>query len=292
MFGLISGIPDLGVDMAGSRLYAFVLVATVFSTVAVAQEPQVGEGSNPVADLDWQFGPGTFAVDSRATITLPDGFDYLDAADTARLMELMENPTSGREYFAGPEDMHWFAVFEYDDTGHIEDDDTIDPEALLDALMEGNKIANEERRQRGWTEFQILGWQYEPFYDQETNRLTWAILGESSGQSVVNYNTRLLGRTGVMSATLVAGEETLGTDVEEFKAMLTGFQYNQGQRYAEYQPGDRLATYGLAALVTGGAAAAMVKSGAGKGLFKLIAAGAVAVAVFFRGIFQKFFGRK
>lgn len=109
---------------------------------------------------------------------------------------------------------------------------------------------------------------------------------------MINYNTRLLGRTGVMSVTLVSGVDTLDSDVAEFKQMLAGFNYNQGQRYAEYEPGDKLATYGLAALVTGGAAAAVVKSGAGKGLFKAIIAGAVAVFAFLGGALKRVFKRQ
>lgn len=268
------------------------LTALTLSTAVLSQEPQMEGEVNPLATLDWKAGPGSFNVAKLATIELSEGYDYLDAANTTRLMEMMENPTSGQEFYAGPEDMRWFSVFEYDDTGHIEDNENIDPDDLLASLREGNKIGNKERRKRGWTEFKILGWQYEPFYDEEDNRLTWAILGESDGQPVINYNTRLLGRTGVMSVTLVSGVETLDTDLAEFKGMLAGFDYNQGQRYAEYEPGDKLATYGLAALVTGGAAAAVVKSGAGKGIMKAIVAGAVAVFAFLGGAIKRVFKRQ
>lgn len=136
---------------------ALALTALTLSTAALSQEAEMAGEVSPLATLEWQAGPGTFNVARRATLELPAGYDYLDAANTTRLMEMMENPTSGQEYYAGPEDMHWFSVFEYDDTGHIEDDDTIDPDDLLAALREGNRIGNEERRKRGWTEFKILG---------------------------------------------------------------------------------------------------------------------------------------
>jgi uncharacterized membrane-anchored protein len=272
--------------------HALALLALVLSTAVLSQETPMEGEVNPLATLDWQAGPDNFNVARLASIELQAGYDYLDAANTTRLMEMMENPTSGQEYYAGPEDMRWFSVFEYDDTGHIEDNENIDPEDLLASLREGNKIGNEERRKRGWTEFKILGWQYEPFYDEEDNRLTWAILGESDGQPVINYNTRLLGRTGVMSVTLVSGVETLDSDLAEFKSMLGGFEYNQGQRYAEYEPGDKLATYGLAALVTGGAAAAVVKSGAGKSIVKIVIAGAAALFAFFGGAIKRVFKRQ
>lgn len=242
------------------------------------------------SNLGWTPGPGTFDVTPRASIELPEGYDRLDADDTQTLMELYENPSSGQEWYVGPEDMRWFAIFSYEDTGHIQDDEEIDADALLKSLRAGTEQSNKERRRRGWAEMHIVGWQYPPSYSDQTNRLSWAILGESEGAQIVNYNTRLLGRTGVMSATLVADPETLDQSVQEFEELLGGFTYNTGERYAEYRPGDKLATYGLAALVTGGAAAAVAK-GAGKGLFKGIFLAIAAAVAFFgkavKGMFSK-----
>ena len=58
-----------------------------------------------------------------------------------------------------------------------------------------NVIRNAER---GWPELKIIGWQQVPRYNPTTNNLEWAIYGESEGKPVVNWNTRLLGRKGVM----------------------------------------------------------------------------------------------
>jgi uncharacterized membrane-anchored protein len=94
-----------------------------------------------------------------------------------------------------------------------------------------------------------------------------------------------------MSAVLVADPETLDASVQEFKQVLATFNYDQGHRYAEFMPGDKVAAYGLAALVTGGAAAAVAKSGAAKGLFKLIGMGALAVFAFFSRFAKRIFKR-
>jgi uncharacterized membrane-anchored protein len=126
---------------------------------------------------------------------------------------------------------------------------------------------------------------------QDSNRHAWAVRAESDGETIVNYNTRLLGRKGVMSAVLVADPETLDASVQEFKQLLTSFNYDQDHRYAEYLPGDKVAAYGLAALVTGGAAAAVAKSGAGKGLFKLIGVGVIALFAFFSRSVSRIFKR-
>jgi uncharacterized membrane-anchored protein len=244
-----------------------------------------------MADLEWVGGPADVAVANIASISLPSEYSYLDSDDTAVLMEMFQNPTSAEEYFVGPDDLRWWAVFSFEDTGYIKDDEDIDADDLLASLRTGNDYANEERRNRGWSELQITGWQYPPFYEEDSNRLAWAIRAVSDGEAIVNYNTRLLGRKGVMSAVLVADPEALDASVDEFRQLLTSFNYEQGHRYAEYLPGDKVAAYGLAALVTGGAAAAVAKSGAGKGLFKLIGVGVLALFAFFRraakGLFKR-----
>ena len=78
---------------------------------------------------------------------------------------------------------------------------------------------------------------------------------------IVNYTTRLLGRSGVMSATLVSSVDSLPSDTQEFKTTLQKFQYVAGEQYAEFKEGDKVAEYGLAALVLGGAAAVATKKG-------------------------------
>jgi uncharacterized membrane-anchored protein len=112
---------------------------------------------------------------------------------------------------------------------------------------------------------------------------------------VVNFNTRLLGRGGVMSAVLITSPESLTSSITDFKDALTGFDYLPGRRYAEYKPGDKVAKYGLAALITGGAAAIAVKTGLWKVMVGALVAGwkfvVAACAALFAG-FRKLFKRK
>jgi len=84
----------------------------------------------------------------------------------------------------------------------------------------------------------------------------------------------------------VSDPEHLDRDIADFKKALTAYAFIPGETYAEYRAGDRVAEYGLAALVLGGGAAVAVKSGFGKALGKFIVAGVVglgsAVAAFFK----------
>ena len=274
--------------MTRANLVVFFTVLLI-PHITIAQD--MSEAEQIVASLNWSAGPGTFEVTQNASIELPAGYDRLDPDDTRKLMELFENPPSDEEYYVGPEDQRWFAIFTYEDTGHITDNEDIDPDALLDSIRDATKAGNAERRDRGWAEMHIVGWQYEPFYSDITNRLSWAIMAESDGARIVNYNTRLLGRTGVISAVLVADPEMLSESVAEFETLLEGFNYNAGSTYAEYREGDKLATYGLAALVTGGAAVAVAK-GMGKGLIKAIGLGVLALLAALRGRIKRAFSSK
>ena len=269
---------------------SLVFLTLVLGT-AFAQEEEEMLIQDAVPELGWVNGPGDVSIGGIATVGLPAAFTYLDSEDTAALMELFQNPQNENEYFVGPQDLRWWAVFSFEDMGYIKDDEEIDADELLASLREANDYGNEERRSRGWPELTIIGWEYQPFYEKDSNRLAWAIRAESEGQEIVNYNTRLLGRRGVMSATLVAAPEELDASVKEFNHMLTGFNYDEGHRYADWVPGDKVATYGLAALVAGGAAAAVAKSGAFKGLFKMIAVGVAAAFAAVSGWFKRRFKR-
>ncbi|MDH4259291.1 MAG: DUF2167 domain-containing protein, partial [Gammaproteobacteria bacterium] len=256
------------------RAIAVVFCLGLVSCPLAAQEtvePQtVEEETHPLAKLDWIIGPTDVKVGKKATLSVPEGFMFLHPKETAKFQEIVQNPTSGRESLIAPDDLRWFGLFEFEDIGYVKDDEEIDADAVLDSVREGTKQANEERKKRGWAPLQITGWHFKPRYDSATQRLEWAIAAESEGEPVVNINTRLLGRRGVTSATLVATPDTLDAAFAEFKDVLEGFQYVAGERYADVQEGDHMAEYGLAALIAGGGAAVAAKSGLLKGLWKFI----------------------
>ena len=120
--------------------------------------------------------------------------------------ELNENiPSNADMGVLMPKNMSgWFIVFTYQDSGHIADDEKgeLDAAAILETLRQGNNAANEERRRRGWAPLDLVGWQVPPAYEDATHHLVWALRVSSEGQESINYNTRILGRTGVMSANL------------------------------------------------------------------------------------------
>ncbi len=64
--------------------------------------------------------------------------------------------------------------------------------------------------------------------------------------------------------------------VADLDRVLTTYQFDAGETYAEWRPGDKVAEYGLTGLIVGGAVAAAVKTGLLKGFWKFLVAGAAA----------------
>ena len=245
--------------------------------------------------LAWQRGPVEARIADKATIKVPDKLVFLDSANTRRFLELNGNPPSDGNYLLAPESLDWFAVFSFDPSGYVKDDEKIEPDALLKSLKESDGPSNEERKRLGMGALYTEGWEVPPHYDQQTKRLEWGIrLKSESGKKVINYTSRLLGRTGVMSAILVSDPASLAADTVQFKMALQEFNYAPGERYSEYKEGDKLAAYGLGALILGGAAAVATKKGfwtvlAGffAAFWKVIAGAGIAAAAGLRSLFQR-----
>ncbi len=240
--------------------------------------------------VKWQKGPSVGQLGVNAQVKVPDGYLFAGALDTRTIMEANRNPITNRELgFIAPAGEDWFAVFEFDDVGYVNDEEkaSLDANAILDSIKQGTEEGNKERVRRGWPTMTIIGWETTPRYNETTHNLEWAFRAESEGSPVINHNTRLLGRGGVMEVTLVTNPETLAETLPKFKTMLAGFEFKEGHRYAQFTAGDKTAAYGLTGLIVGGTTAALVKTGAFKWLWKVLVAAAVGLA----GLVKKIFSR-
>jgi uncharacterized membrane-anchored protein len=253
--------------------------------------PDREQTARELAALAWQRGPTEAKIGTVATVRVPEGQLFLDAANTRRFLELTGNPPRDHRYTLAADDLSWFAIFYFQDTGYVKDDEKLDAAELLESLKAGDERGNAERTRLGMPGLHTVGWHVAPHYDRETRRLEWGLqLRSDDGGHVVNYTIRLLGRRGVMQAILVSDPEHLDRDIAVFKQSLTGYDFVAGERYAEFRAGDRVAEYGLAALVLGGAAAVATKSGFGKALGKFVIVGLLALgsgaAAFVRRLFR------
>ena len=237
-----------------------------------------------------------------ATIKVPAAFVFTNGAGAKRWAELTTNPVSGKEIgLLGPADGSYLVLLEFDEVGYVKDDekDQLDADGLLESFKEGTASFNEERAKAGVPLMTILGWEQKPAYNEPAHALEWCVRAQSGGQPSINFNTRLLGRSGYVGVTLMfGGEVTLAQVLPGFRELLKGFSYKGGETYSEFKEGDRIAEYGLAALVAGGGLALAAKSGllAKLGLLvakggKLVVLAALAVVGVVASLFKKITGR-
>jgi uncharacterized membrane-anchored protein len=273
-------------------LVVTVCALTVFVGHLFAADPV--EDPLVASKVKWTRGPASVSIGSQANFEIPAGIVFTDGSGARRLLEFSGNIPDGSELgLFAPTNLEWFAIFDFSEEGYVKDDDKdkLDADKMLAAIKKGNEAGNAERKKRGWPLMKIVGWDQPPAYDSETHNLGWAIRVESDGGQSVNYNTRLLGRKGIMSVNLVIDPEKLPATLPEYKQMLAKYDYKPGERYSEFKQGDKIAKYGLAALVVGGAAAGAAKLGLFgtiavffKKAWKLVVIAVVAIGAFIKRI--------
>mgnify|MGYP001050856137 CR=1 FL=1 len=105
----------------------------------------------------------------------------------------------------------------------------------------------------------MTGWIESPQYDAATHRLVWSARvvrkNDTQDEGSANYNTYALGREGYFSLDLVTSTRSIDGFKTNARELLNAISYSPGKRYEDFTEGtDRVAEYGLAALVAGVAA--------------------------------------
>jgi uncharacterized membrane-anchored protein len=291
------------------------MLCAAFALPVWSQEPEAPAEAQPEAaeaagdgeqfqgpELDYQTGD-IVLPNKVATLHLGGSYRYLDPANAEKVLVAWGNPPGQQTQGAiVPGDVDpftqegWAVFLTYDDEGHVDDSDAaeIDYDELLEDMQEGTEDANPGRKKAGYPEVHLVGWAEPPRYDASAKKLFWAQhLRGSSGQNSLNYDVRVLGREGVLSMNAVAGMDQLEKVRQDMRPLIEVAEFNEGYRYAEFNKGtDRMAEYGLGALIAGGVAA---KLGLFGKLFaillalkKFIIIGVIAIG----GLIAKMFGKK
>lgn len=249
-------------------------------------------------------GPADVALIDQATLKLPAGDFFVPKAEGIRVMRALGNTIHDASFvglvLGTRQNDRWLVVITYIKEGYIKDDAAKDWNAddLLKNLKEGVEESNKDRAARGFPEMEVIGWIEPPNYDATSHRLVWSVLGKDKGtpdyaRKDVNYNTYALGRDGYFSLNLLSDSTKVATDKSAAHELLANLTYQSGKRYEDFSAStDRIAEYGLLALVGGVAAKKL-------GLLALLLAFVlkfakaifVAAAVFGTGVL-KFFRRK
>jgi uncharacterized membrane-anchored protein len=288
------------------------LLAVLASLSAFAQTAPSSEASRK-AELSaaWQAaskagsgGPEDIVLIDQATLKLPAKYFFVPKAEAARVLRALGNVVNDSALVGlvvgQQQNAAWIVVIHYVKEGYIKDDDAKhwNADELLKNLSDGAEQANKDRVARGFAEVQVLGWVEPPDYDAATHRLVWSLLAKhknepDSARKGINYNTYALGRDGYFSLNLLSDSERIASEKSVAHELLADLSYNAGKRYEDFSATtDRIAAYGLAALVGGIAIKKL-------GLFALFAAVVlkfakiiiVGAAVLGAGV-MKFFRRK
>lgn len=248
-----------------------------------------GDIAVPEADAHFRLGPA---------------YRYLDKPDARRVLEqFWGNPADDSVLgmvvpAATPlSDAHsWAVVVTRADEGHVSDEDAAktDYAKLLKQMQEGTRDENAERKKLGYPELALIGWAVPPRYDAASKKLYWAreLAATGADQHTLNYDIRVLGRSGYVSLNAIASMQDIATVQAGMQQLLPMVEFDAGHRYADYDSKtDKLAAYGVAALIGGGIAA---KAGLFAKLGVLLLAGKKLVVLLLAGIaglWRKFAGK-
>lgn len=242
--------------------------------------------------------PGSVPLGTLATLNLQAGTCFVPPDSTKEFMTASGNTFSNEilGMIVGGSKDEWnldiMIVLEASPSGHILDADAnkLDATAILDSIRSNTEAANVERKKMNQGELKVLGWDESPYYDQGRRLLVWSINTMDSNTASINYNQNLLGRDTLLR--MVALGSVDNSKIKQFaKTSASNISYNPGKRYEDYQPGiDKVAEYGLAALIAGIAAKklgflALLLAFIIKG-WKII----LVVVFFFGGTIYKLFG--
>jgi uncharacterized membrane-anchored protein len=210
-------------------------------------------------------GPGSVTLADQATLALVEGQVFIPQPQALKVLHAMGNPGEdpNLQGLVFPSDgAPWFMTVRFEKSGYVKDDDAKEWNAddLLKSYREGTEANNEERKKMGVPGIEIVGWAQTPNYDSGTHRLAWAMSTRGVGEPAdapqgVNYNTYALGRDGYFSMNLITGLSELPAYKPTAHVLLDALHFTDGKRYADFNSStDKVAEYGLAALVVGVAA--------------------------------------
>jgi uncharacterized membrane-anchored protein len=242
-------------------------------------------------------GPKLVDLGHDIQIDLPAGMLLLERDEARKMLEKGGDNTENVLGLVGQLDANWLVVIEYDDVGYVSDGDAdkLDSNELLRSYEEGTKQQNARRKTLGVPELFLDGWSELPAYKRLQHHLVWGLKAHSTEGPVINFFTRILGRSGYMSVNLIDSPDAIEQSKHDTQVLLDAIQFKAGSRYEDHQEGDRDSGLGLRALVLGGAGLGLVKAAKAGFLIKLLLIfkkGFIVVFAAIGGFFKWMLGRK
>lgn len=270
-------------------IFALFLSFTPAALWAQESEPSEEQIQAQIKELEnslkWQTGNITLR-NGLARFQTPKGFRYLNHENAVKVLNAWGNEDVGDTLgMVFPDNLSvfhedsWGIVITYQDDGHVQDGDakSIDYAKLLKDMQDSIAEENKERKKHQAPQVELIGWATPPKYDERQKKMFWAkeLRFEGNEKNTLNYNVRILGRTGVLVLNVVSRMDQLKLIESHMPSLLASVDFMPGYTYADYKPGeDKKADYGLTGLIAGG----LALGAAGKaGLFKVILTGLLAM---------------
>lgn len=199
----------------------------------------------------WISGPQKVSLGTLADIDVPQGYRLTDAKGAHAFLQSMNNPVpDGLVGILVPDSGKWWAVLEFTETGYLKNAaaQSINPATVLKAIQSQSNQQNNERKAEGMASVLSVAWEHSPSYDAQRHSLEWSLEAGTPSAKVVNHTAILLGRRGALEITAVQ-PYPVSSDSNPLEEVVQNINFKDGERYADYQAGDKTAEIGLSELI-------------------------------------------
>lgn len=186
----------------------------------------------------------------RVKLTVPVGFKFINAAQSRFILENLWGNMADVDVFGMivKEDFKvtrlvndYSFVISFSDIGYVPDqkDTDLDHAELLSTLKSNMEISNRSRIDHGVNTMTVEGWALVPYYDAYKKALYWAnkIAVNGTDEEILNYNLRLLGKTGVIKINAVATMDQFPEIKRILPLIITQTRFDEGQKYGDFVKG-------------------------------------------------------
>ncbi|ULQ52296.1 DUF2167 domain-containing protein [Flavihumibacter fluvii] len=218
------------------------------------------------AEQSIEYMHGVIALaGGRVKLTVPEGFKFINAEQSRYILEdLWGNMEDKDVYGMLVKDNFkvtrlvndYSFVISFSDIGYVPDniDTDLDHAELLETLKSNMDISNENRITQGINTMTIEGWALVPYYDAYKKAVYWAnqIGVNGTDEKILNYNLRLLGKTGVIKINAVATMDQFPEIKQVLPMIITQARFESGEKYVDFVKGkDTPGEWTITELVAG-----------------------------------------
>ena len=217
-----------------------------------------------IFSLPWDNSNPVVLKNHDATIVHGGEFEYLtDYEDVSQLnywrygQEEYYNNFYSYFYYDYENSFDYIEVVakKFNDDGYIKLDDwkNLKPDDLIKEKRENAKINNKDREAIGIALIDDVQWIDYPDLNKDTNSISYSFkVSWSDGDENMNKYLIILGRKGYTEFEILSeysNENEFNAAKNLSQILQNNFKYNAELEYRDYKPGDKVAVYGIAALV-------------------------------------------